>query len=72
MNEETLEIYKLIVDPLEIEAEANTSVSSYLMQRAAFYANRLGIQKKKVKEFDIIKDPLSDCWILVFMCERCF
>lgn len=72
MSEETLEIYKLIIDPLEIEAEAKASVSSYLMQRAAFYANRLGMQRKKIKEFDIKKDPISGCWVLIFMCERWF
>ena len=72
MNDETLEIYKLIIDQGEIEAEANNSITAYLIERGAFHANRLGMQHKKVKEFDIVKDPLSECWVLIFMCERWF
>ena len=68
----TLEIYKLIIPQEEIEAETDGNVSEYLIRRAAFYGNRLGKNHKLVKEFDIVKDPMSGGWILVFMCERWF
>jgi len=71
-EDETLEMYKLIIGPDEIEEEATDSVTEYLVERAAFYGNRLGCQHKKVKEFDIVKDPMSGGYILVFMCERWF
>jgi len=71
-EEDTLEMYKLIIGPDEIEEEATDSVTEYLAERAAFYGNRLGCQHKKVKEFDIVKDPMSGGYILVFMCERWF
>tara|TARA_R110002060_G_scaffold58990_1_gene68894 strand:- start:771 stop:992 length:222 start_codon:yes stop_codon:yes gene_type:complete len=71
-EEDTLEMYKLIIGPDEIEEEATDSVTEYLSERAAFYGNRLGCQHKKVKEFDIVKDPMSGGYILVFMCERWF
>ena len=70
MEEDTLEIYKLIVGLDEVESEAQDSISEYLMTRGVLYANRLGLDRKKVKEFDIVKDPLSQGWVLVFMCER--
>jgi len=68
----TLEIHKLIVSEDEIEAEAEVNVSEYLIMRAAFYGNRLGKNHKLVKDFGIVKDPLSGCWVLSFMCERWF
>ena len=71
-EEHTLEMYKLIVGPDEIEQEATDTISEYLVERAAFYGNRLGCQHRKVKEFDIVKDPMSGGYILVFMCERWF
>jgi len=71
-DDATLEMYKLIIGPGEIEEEVTDSVAEYLVERAAFYGNRLGCQHKKVKEFDIVKDPISDGYILVFMCERWF
>jgi len=71
-EDETLEMYKLIIGPDEIEEEVTDSVTEYLVERAAFYGNRLGCQHKKVKEFDIVKDPMSGGYILVFMCERWF
>jgi hypothetical protein len=73
MKEEvTLEMYRLVIGKDEVEAEAQDRVSEYLMERAAIYGNRLGIGRKKVKEFDIVKDPMSEGWVLVFMCERYF
>ena len=36
------------------------------------YGNRLGKDHKIVKEFDIVKDPYSEGWVLIFMCERWF
>jgi len=71
-GEETLEMYKLIIGVDEVECEAQDSISEYLLERGVSYANRLGIQRKKVKEFDIVKDHMSKGWILVFMCERYF
>ena len=71
-DQETLEIYKLIIGADEAEAEADDSISEYLLERGVFHANRLGLQRKKVKEFDIVKDHRSSGWILVFMCERYF
>lgn len=71
-EEETLEVYKLIIGPDEVESESGDSISEYLMERGVFYANKLGLQRKKVKEFDIVQDHLSNGWILVFMCERYF
>lgn len=68
----TLEIYKLIIGPDEIEVGASDTVSEYLIERAAFHGNKLGKEHKLVKEFDIVKDPMSGGWILVFMCERWF
>ena len=68
----TLEIYKLIIGPDEIESGVTDTISEYLIERAAFYGNKLGKQHKLVKEFDIVKDPMSGGWILIFMCERWF
>tara|TARA_Y100000034_G_scaffold134026_1_gene201344 strand:- start:1069 stop:1287 length:219 start_codon:yes stop_codon:yes gene_type:complete len=72
MDDITLEVYKLIIGADEIEAESAGTVSEYLIERAAFYGNKLGKGHKTVKEFDIVKDPYSDGWILIFMCERWF
>jgi hypothetical protein len=71
-EEHTLEMYKLIIGPDEIEEEATDSVTEYLVERAGFHGNKLGCQHKKVKEFDMVKDPMSGGYILVFMCERWF
>lgn len=71
-EEHTLEVYRLIIGAEEVEAEALGSVSDYLLERGVFHANKLGGERKKVKEFDIVKDPMSGGWILIFMCERCY
>lgn len=71
-EDNTLEVFKLIIGSDEVEAEATNSISEYLIERAAFYGNKLGKEHKLVKEFDIVKDPMSGGWILVFMCERWF
>ena len=70
-NEDTLEIYKLIIDRDEVEYEATDTVSEYLIQRAALFGNQLGRQKKKIKDFDVVEDALSGGWVLVCYCERC-
>jgi len=73
MQEEyTVEMYKLIIGADEAEAEAEDSISEYLLERGVFHANKLGREHKKVIEFDIVKDPISGGWILIFMCERCY
>lgn len=71
-GEETLELFRLIIGRDEAEYEANDTISEYLIERAAYYGNRLGRQKKKVKEFDIVEDQYSGDWILLYYCERCF
>jgi len=71
-DDTTLEMYKLIIGASEIESEADDTISEYLMERAVMYANKLGLQRKKVKGFDIVQDPMSEGWVLVFMCERWF
>jgi hypothetical protein len=71
-DEETLEMYKLIIGSDEIELEAGDTISEYLIERAAFHGNKLGCQHKKVKEFDVVADPMSGGYILIFMCERWF
>ena len=69
-EENTLEVFRLVVGPDVVEAEAEGSISEYLIERGALYGNKLGREKKKVKEFDVVKDPLSGGWVLIFMCER--
>jgi len=71
-DEITLEILKLIIGPDEIESSGAETVSDYLIERAAFYGNKLGQQHKKIKEFKLIRDPMSGGYVLVFMCERWF
>ena len=71
-DEITLEIYKLVIGAEELEESATDTISEYLIERAAFYANRLGKDHKVIKQFDIVKDAMSGGWILVFMCERWF
>ena len=69
-EQHTLEIFRLIVGHDEAEAEAKESISEYLLERGVLHANRLGTQNKRVKEFDIVKDPVSQGWIMIFSCER--
>tara|TARA_R110002110_G_scaffold412985_1_gene639789 strand:- start:1656 stop:1883 length:228 start_codon:yes stop_codon:yes gene_type:complete len=71
-NEETLEVFRLIIGRDEAEFEANGTISEYLIERGALYGNKLGRQKKKVKEFDIVEDQFSGDWVLLYYCERCF
>jgi hypothetical protein len=71
-DENTLEIHQLVIGPDEAEAESETTISEYLIERAAFHGNKLGRNRKVVKEFDIVKDPYSEGWVMVFMCERWF
>ena len=71
-DEITLEIYKLVIGAEELEESATDTISEYLIERAAFYANRLGKDHKVIKQFDIVKDAMSGGWILVFMCDRWF
>tara|TARA_R110000824_G_scaffold107651_3_gene254080 strand:+ start:3193 stop:3414 length:222 start_codon:yes stop_codon:yes gene_type:complete len=71
-DEITLEMHKLIIGPEEIENDATDTISEYLVERAAFHGNQLGRQHKRVREFDIVKDPMSNGWVLIFMCDRWF
>ena len=72
MDEETLEVYRLIVGRDDAEYEATGRVSEYLMERAARHGNKLGMEKKKVKQFEMVEDPHSGDWILFYYCERYF
>lgn len=69
-DEDTLEFHKLIVGRDEAEHEAVGTISEYLIERAAKFGNKLGLNKKQIKELDIVKDPISDGWILICGCER--
>jgi len=71
-NDNTLEVHKLIIGNDEIEYEATDSISEYLISRAAFHANKLGRNHYKVVDFDVVRDAMSNGWVLVFMCERWF
>ena len=61
--------FKLIIGMEEIEAEASSTVTEYITERAVEYANRLGLRYKKVISFDMVKDPLSQGYVLMFSCE---
>lgn len=65
-------MFRLIIGRDEAEFEANGTISEYLIERGALYGNKLGRQKKKVKEFDIVEDQFSGDWVLLYYCERCF
>jgi hypothetical protein len=69
-SEETLEIYKLIIGEEEAEAEAEDTISKYLIERATLFGNRLGYTNRKVKEVDLVEDALSGGWVLTCFCER--
>jgi len=71
-NEVTLEIFKLVIGPDEVESSDAETVSEYLIERAAFYGNQLAQQHKKIKEFKLIRDSMSRGYVLVFMCESWF
>ena len=71
-SEDTLEVFRLIVGRDEAEYEANGTISEYLIERAAMHGNKLGREKKKVKDFDIVEDQYSGDWILIYYCERYF
>jgi len=71
-NEDTLEIYKLIISVDEVECEAEDSITSYLMGRAAKYSNKLGLTKMKVEDFSMRQDPFSEDYVLAFSCRRRF
>jgi hypothetical protein len=69
-EEETLEVHRLVIGRDEAELEAQGTISEYLIERATFFGNKLGRNKKHVKDFDIVEDPLSGGWIVICMCER--
>jgi len=70
-EEDTLEIYRLIIGEDEAEYEATGTISEYLIERAARFGNKLGRQRKQIKECEIVQDKLSGGWIIVCYCERC-
>jgi hypothetical protein len=71
-NDETLEVHRLVISRDEAEYEASGTISEYLIRRAAMHGNKLARNKKKIKDCEIIEDPLSGDWILICYCERCY
>ena len=71
-NDDTLEIYRLIVSNDEVEYEAKDSIITYLLQRSSQYANKLGKMKLVIKEMEYHIDSTSEDHIFVFYCERDF
>ena len=69
-NVDTLEYQRLIVRNDEAEYEATTTISEYIAMRAAKHASKLGLGRKAIKDFEIMKDPYSNDWIIVYGCER--
>ena len=69
-EEETLEYYRLVIGRDEAEAEAQGTISEYLMERICYFSNNLGRGRKKVKDFDIVEDPMSSGWVVICTCER--
>ena len=51
-NEETLEVFRLIIGRDEAEFEANGTISEYLIERGALYGNKLGRQKVTILQND--------------------
>ena len=68
--EHTLELFRLVIGKDEAEYEAQGTISEYLIERSAMFANQLGRANKKIKEVSIIKDHLSEDWVLMCYCER--
>jgi len=71
-EEDTLEIYRLIISNDEVEYEATDSIVTYLLRRASQYANRLGKMRLMVKDMMYHTDVMSGDHIFVFYCERDF
>lgn len=69
-NVDTLEYHKLVIAHDEAEYEATSTISDYIALRAAKHANRLGLNRKAVKEFEIVKEPYSGDWVVIYGCER--
>ena len=42
-EQHTLEVYRLVIGIDEAEAEAEGSISEYLLERGVFHANKLGL-----------------------------
>ena len=69
MDEETLEVFRLVIGIDEVEYEAKNTVTEYLIQRANEYANKLGKRNMKIKDYwivDVIDDSSQStkikCW----------
>ena len=69
-TEDTLELYKLVIANDEVEYEAEGSITTYVLNRAVEYANRLGRQKFQIKESDYYIDNYTGDHHLLFYCER--
>ena len=72
MDEETLEVFRLVVGVDEVEYEAKNTVTEYLIQRANEYANKLGKRNMKIKDSAYVTDPISGDHVLIYYCERDF
>lgn len=71
-DEETLEVYRLVIADDEVEYEAANTVTEYLIQRASEYANRLGKQNLRIKDSAYVIDSLSGDHLLIYYCEKDF
>ena len=71
-EEETLEVFRLVISDDEVEYEAKNTVTEYLVQRASEYANRLGRRKLTIKDSAYVTDPVSGDHLFIYYCERDF
>lgn len=72
IEEETLEVYRLIIADDEVEYEAAGTVTEYLIKRASEYANRLGKKNLMIKDSEYAVDPVSHDHMFIYYCERDF
>ena len=71
-DEETLEVFRLIIADDEVEYEAKDTITEYLIQRASEYANKLGRRNLKIKDSAYMIDSMSGDHLFVYYCERDF
>tara|TARA_Y100000310_G_C20682151_1_gene816631 strand:+ start:900 stop:1127 length:228 start_codon:yes stop_codon:yes gene_type:complete len=69
-DEDTLELYQLIISNDEVEFEADNSITNYLLKRSAEYANKLGRMRFRIKNMVYHVDAMSGDHVFIFSCER--
>tara|TARA_Y100001938_G_scaffold150473_1_gene241549 strand:+ start:39 stop:266 length:228 start_codon:yes stop_codon:yes gene_type:complete len=70
LNEDTLKIYRLIIPAEDVEEEATTTITEFLLHRSNEYANRLGKRKWKIKDFAYFVNPQTGEHIFTYYCEK--